>query len=66
MNPLWKQSNPVDQLVVIRMAIEGWIDILTIQSRTSEINERVTPFIEQITELEPFLRGEKQWTLQKQ
>lgn len=65
MNPLWRQANPVDQLVTIRGAIEGWLSNLTDQNRLNELESKVQPLLDQIMELEPYLRGDKQWIVNR-
>lgn len=65
MNPLWRQANPVDQLVAIRGAIEGWLSTLADQKRLDELENKVQPLLDQIMELEPYLRGDKQWIVNR-
>lgn len=63
MNPLWKQNNPADQVVVILMAIEGHIsnvkDGITGIQKFVDYTEKLTS---QLKEIEPYLRGEKEWS----
>lgn len=65
MNPLWRQANPVDQLVTIRGAIEGWLSTLTEQKRLAELEVKIQPLLDQIMELEPYLRGENKWIINR-
>ncbi len=61
-NPIWKQKTPTDQLTVIRWALRGHLDnwhegIIDNQ----KFNEYAIAYLDQIEQLEPFLKGEENW-----
>ena len=63
MNRQWHQKTPVDQLTVIRSCVEGHTDNLdrgVIDA--AKFVSRVAPLLQQLAELEPYLRGEREWT----
>lgn len=51
----WRQNTPLDQLVVIRMALEGHIDNHR-DGCSGWVCERMDPLLKQLHDLEPYLR----------
>lgn len=62
-NPNWKQKTPADQLVAIRMSLEGHADnywdgwVISAQ----QFKEYLLDHLEQIKNLEPFLQNKAKW-----
>lgn len=61
-NPLWKQQSPTDQLITIRMALEGTSDNFANGVTTKEVYVVQMNFLfGQLEMLQPFLEGKEQW-----
>ena len=62
MNPNWKQANPCDQLIAIVGSLEGhtsnWCDYVL---DDMAFIWRILGHLKQLRELEPYLRGEREW-----
>lgn len=57
-NPLWKQDTPAQQLIALRMAVEGHLSNLEDGIITcDQFLAKTTPFLRQIEELSPFLNN---------
>lgn len=61
-HPTWKQKSPTDQLIAIRMAMEGAFDngIENVIS-PEQFRYRMNHWFEQLELLQPFLEGKEQW-----
>ena len=55
----WKQATPMDQLTVILMSLEGWMDLVDPAFVDAEkLLEKVKEHVDQLVALKPFLQ---QW-----
>jgi hypothetical protein len=59
-NPLWSQKTPADQLTVLRWSLQGHLENWQAGIIDKEkFNKCAVEHLEQIEQLEPFLKGEE-------